>query len=139
MTEKQFTPGDQHPEEWRRDLNPDPRAGQNVGHPSERIDQRARNAYEHKGMHRQITGFTDDELKRIPIVPEGERLQQGATYVDFQDPELREFTARGDQSAGPDNLYIPKSEVDYQLWNRLVGLDGNPERVGDADEGETDA
>jgi hypothetical protein len=24
--------------------------------------------------------------------------------------------------------------VDYQLWNRLVGLDTNPERVGDADD-----
>lgn len=134
MAQKQFTPGDQHPEEWRADLNPDPRAGQNVSHPSELVGQRARNAYELVAMHRQIRGFTDDELRRIPVVPAGERLQQGATYVDFQDPALREFTARGDMVAGEENLYIPKSEVDYQLWNRLIGID-NPERTGDAEEG----
>ncbi|HWQ13419.1 MAG TPA: hypothetical protein VNL77_11490 [Roseiflexaceae bacterium] len=134
MTEKQSHPGEQHPEEWRRDLNPEPRAGQNVGHPSERTDQRARNAYELKAMHRQIPGFSDDELRRIPLVPEGERLQQGATYVDFQDPALREFTARGDMVADPGHFYIPKSEVDYQLWNRLIGVD-HPERTGEADEG----
>jgi hypothetical protein len=34
---------------------------------------------------------------------------------------------------GPDNWYVPKSEVDYQLWNRLIGVT-SPERLGDADE-----
>jgi hypothetical protein len=132
MSEKQFHGTGRSDEDFERDLHPDPHAGQNRGHPSERIDQRARNAYELKAMHRQITGFTDDELKRIPIVPTGERLQQGATYVDFNDQMLREFTARGDMTAQEHNLYIPKSEVDYQLWNRLTGLDTNPERTGDA-------
>jgi hypothetical protein len=28
---------------------------------------------------------------------------------------------------------VPKSEVDYQLWNRLIGID-NPERLGDVDD-----
>jgi hypothetical protein len=31
MTEKQFQPGSQHPEEWQRDLNPDAMAGQTAG------------------------------------------------------------------------------------------------------------
>jgi hypothetical protein len=75
----------------------------------------------------------DDELKPIPIVPPGTRLEQGATYVDLQDPRLDEFTATGDMAAGPNNWYVPKSDVDYQLWNRLIGV-VNPERLGEADE-----
>src|ERR671924_21367 len=63
----------------------------------------------------------------------GPRLEQGATYVDLQDEGLEEFSATGDMEAGPGNWYVPKSEVDYQLWNRLIGLE-DPERLGRADE-----
>ena len=131
MTEKQPQPGQQHPEEWRRDLNPDPRAGQNDGG-GPRLSS-APTAYEVKGVHRQFHGFSDDELKRIPIVPSGTRLQQGAVYVDLQDESLSEFKATGDMAAGSGNWYVPKDEVDYQLWNRLIGVT-NPERLGDADD-----
>jgi hypothetical protein len=133
MTEKQFQPGEHHPEEWRRDLNPDPQAGQNRGLSGEESLTNAPTAYEVKGVHQQFHGFTDEELKRIPIVPAGTRLQQGAVYVSLQDPMLREIKATGDMQAGPNDWYVPKSEVDYQLWNRLIGID-NPERLGDADD-----
>src|SRR5215211_7004363 len=133
MTERAFRPGEQHPEEWRRDLNPDPMAGQNIGSAGRHPEKDAATAYEVKTVHRQFHGFTDDELKRIPILPGGALLEQGATYVDLQDEGLREFTATGDMQAGPNNYYVPKSEVDYQLWNRLIGVT-NPERLGDADE-----
>ena len=133
MTEKHFHPGDQHPEEWRRDLNPDALAGQNIGAAGPQAAKQAATAYEVKEVHRQFHGFSDDELKRIPILPQGARLEQGATYVDLQDPRLDEFTATGDMAAGPNNWYVPKREVDYQLWNRLIGI-ANPERLGDADE-----
>jgi hypothetical protein len=132
MTERQFQPGEQHPEEWRRDLNPDPEAGQNRGLAEAEFSD-APTAYEVKDVHRQFHGFTDDELKRIPIVPHGARLAQGAVYVDLRDQLLREFTATGDMAAGPHSWYVPKKEVDYQLWNRLIGI-SNPERLGEADE-----
>jgi hypothetical protein len=32
------------------------------------------------------------------------------------------------------NGYVPKSEVDYILWNRLISVD-DPERLDEADEG----
>ena len=131
MTEKQPQPGQQHPEEWRRDLNPNARAGQNDG--GDQQLSNAPTAYEVKGVHRQFHGFSDDELKRIPIVPSGTRLQQGAVYVDLQDESLSEFKATGDMAAGSGNWYVPKDEVDYQLWNRLIGVT-NPERLGDADD-----
>jgi hypothetical protein len=133
MTERQSQPGDQHPERWRQDLNPDAEAGQNHDGSAHEPLTDARNAYEIKDIHRQFHGFTDDELKRIPIVPAGTRLAQGAVYVDLLDPQLREFTATGDMSAGPNRWYVPKREVDYQLWNRLIGI-ANPERLGDADD-----
>lgn len=133
MTERQTHAGEQHPEEWRRDLNPAPEAGLNRGARSLGADDTTRTAYEHKGAHRSLEGFSDDELRHIPILPGGERLRQGAVYIDLNAPRCEEFKARGDMAAGPDNLYVAKDEVDYQLWNRLLGVD-NPERTGAADE-----
>jgi hypothetical protein len=124
--------GEQHPDEWRADLNADPQADQNRGQPRAWVEH-ARTAYEHKEAHRRLEALSDDELRTIPIVPPGERLQQGAVYIDLRSHDCREFKARGDMEAGEGNLYVPKSEVDYQLWNRLIGVD-TPERTGDADE-----
>ncbi len=39
----------------------------------------------------------------------------------------------GGMEVGPDNLYVPKTEVGYQLWNRLTGVN-NPERLGEDSE-----
>jgi hypothetical protein len=133
MTEKQFEPGTEHPQEWQRDLNPDADAGQNNQHTETDHLKEAATAYEVKQIHRQFHGFADDELKRIPLLPHGSRLEQGATYVDLQDSQLQEFKATGDMKVGPNSWIVPKSEVDYQLWNRLIGID-NPERLGEADE-----
>ena len=76
--------------------------------------------------------MTDDNLKQIPILPTGTRLQQGATYVDLHDPSRIVFKARGDQTAGEYNWLVPKSEVDYQLWNELVGVQ-EAERLNEAE------
>ena len=75
-----------------------------------------------------LEGITDDGLKQIPVLWEGMRLEQGATYIDLRDPERREFTATADMFAGRDNWYVPKHGVDYELWNRLIGIN-NPERL----------
>ena len=121
-------------EYWREDLNPDFQAGVNVGmegpHPEKgNVDT----AHDIKDLHRKLQGFEDDDLKAIPVLPSGARLEQGATYIDLREDEPEEFTARGDMEAGPGNWYVPKSEVDYQIWNRLIGVE-NPERLGEADE-----
>ena len=130
MTEKQLQPGQHHPDKYQDDLNPNENAGQNHDQMALGARNDVRNAQETKSIHRQFHGFTDDELKRIPIVPAGTRLSQGAVYVDLNDPQLREITATGDMKATEETKYVPKREVDYQLWNRLIGID-NPERVGD--------
>lgn len=117
-----------HPDEWERDLNPNHMAGQNVGERSADREQGLRTAYDVKPLHRSMNAWEDDDLKRIPVLPEGQRLQQGATYLDLQHPEHGEITAMGGMTAGPENVYVPKDEVPYSLWNRLRGVD-DPERT----------
>lgn len=120
-----------HPDQWERDLNPDRMAGQNIGERSADREQGLPSAYDDKDVHRSLHDqFADDELKRIPVLPAGQRLQQGATYLDLRDPEREEFTATGEMSAGADNRYVPKDEVPYSLWNRLRGVD-DPERIAE--------
>ena len=131
--EPTFRPGQQHPEAWREDLNPNRMAGQNIGLDNPHPEQTARTAYDVKEAHRMLEGLTDDALKQIPVLWPGARLEQGATYIDLRDPRRREFTATGDMSAGEDNWYVPKDAVDYQLWNRLIGI-SNPDRLYTAPE-----
>ena len=88
----------------------------------------ARTAFDAKDAHGALVGFTDDELKQIPILPEGTRLEEGAKYVDLADPVPTEITAHGVMEAGKGHLYVAKTEVDYELWNRLRGVD-DPERT----------
>lgn len=126
-------PGEQHPESWRQDLNPDANAGQNVGLLGPHPELDADTAYDRKEVYRYLDGFADDELKRIPILPTGSRLEQGTKYVDLRDLSRHEFTAMGGMEAGPDNLYVLKSSVDYLLWNRLIGV-LHPERLNQADQ-----
>jgi hypothetical protein len=63
----------------------------------------------------------DDELKQVPVVGAGTRLQQGATYADLTQQPPQEFTARADMRALPGDAYAPKDRVPYEIWNRLIG------------------
>jgi len=131
MFERTGRATDSQPDEWQQDLNPNPMAGRNVGLEGPHPEKDAPTAYRIKELHDQLADFTRDELRQIPVMPQGSRLEQGATYIDLKDPERRGFTAMGNMEAGPDNWYVPKTEVDYQLWNRLTGVQ-NPERLGEA-------
>lgn len=125
--DRRALPGDQHPERYRRDLNPDPTAGQNHGQNS--AAERGPSAYDVKDAHRTWGGLSDADLKQIPILPAGTRLQQGAVYFDLNNPSRGEIKALGNMVAGSDNQYVAKDAVDYQLWNALIGVP-TPERLG---------
>jgi hypothetical protein len=118
------------PDEYQRDLHPNVPAGQNYsrtgGDPERKYP---RTAYELKQAHQQLQDIADDLLRQIPVLPEGARLQEGSTYIDLNDPARVEFTATGDMQAGSRNYFVPKSKVNYQLWNRLRGV-SEPERTG---------
>jgi hypothetical protein len=118
-----------HPEQYRQDLNPNAMAGQNIGVAGSHSEKSSRTAYDIKPLHSRLQHLLDDDLKQIRVLPEGARLEQGATYIDLNDLDRGEFTATGDMEAGRDNYYVPKTEVHYLLWNLLIGVD-NPDRLG---------
>ncbi|MGE3270397.1 MAG: hypothetical protein AB7P40_16715 [Chloroflexota bacterium] len=120
-------PGDQHPEPYRKDLNPDPVAG--INHGVHRSGELGPSAYDLKDVHQTWSELSDADLKKLPVLEPGTRLEQGAVYFDLNDPARGEIKAMGNMEAGPDNRYVAKSAVDYQLWNVLIGVE-NPERLG---------
>jgi hypothetical protein len=110
-----------HPPEWQPDLNPSHLAGQNAGQPSDAQVDAEWTAFHLRKRGLDLGGVNDEELKQVPVLGEGERLQQGATYVDLRHQPVEEFTARGDMQAGSDNAFVPKDRVPFEIWNRLVG------------------
>lgn len=128
-SQKPGRPTDRKMDEWEHDLHPNPEAGQNRGLESSQAERNVPTAYDLKELHQYLKGFTDDELKQITVLTQKTRLQQGATYVDLTDSEREEFTAMGGMEVAEGSYYIPKTEVDYQLWNRLTEVQKNPARV----------
>jgi hypothetical protein len=110
-----------HPDEWMRDLSPTHMAGQNIGPDSVEQEIGVATAYDVKDVHRWLLDLPDDDLKQIPILPPGTRLQQGATYLDLKDENRREFTATGEMTVEEGRYIVPKDQVPYILWNRLIG------------------
>jgi hypothetical protein len=110
-----------HPEPWQEDLNPNHLAGQNIGVDSDIETRGAQTAFNLRKQGWTLGNLDDNELKQIPVVAEGARLQQGATYVDLSADPRREFTATGEMSAEGGHAYAPKDRVPYEIWNRLIG------------------
>ena len=127
LTGRIYRPEGNHPPEWQKDLNPDANAGINYGLAGpDPARTPGHTAYDVKPAHRMLQEFSDDELKQIPVLPEGARLEQGATYVDLMDVARREFTATAQMSVRTGQLVIPKADVGYELWNRLIRKEHGP-------------
>lgn len=133
MSGKIYHPEDQHPEPYQSELNPDANKGQSHGaaQPGHWKAGTGRSAHDVKELHNLLTDLSNDELKRIALLPEGSRLRPGATYLDLHDPARSEFTGSADRSVGPGDWIVPKAEVDYPLWNQLTGVT-NPDRLDQA-------
>src|SRR5919206_4598849 len=78
-------------------------------------------AYDVKEIHRSLAGFSDDDLKQIPIVPTGTHLEQGATYIDLSEERPSEVKVNAGVIARDGHYYVPKNRVPYTIWNRLIG------------------
>jgi hypothetical protein len=109
-----------HPDEWQHDLNPDHLEGQNIG-THEPHGDRELTAFHLRKRGSELRGLDDNDLKQVPVLPEGTRLQQGATYVNLADDNPREFRATANMTAEPGDAYAPKDRVPYEVWNRLIG------------------
>ena len=84
-------------------------------------------ASEDKVLHRAMPELTNDLLSRLSVVNAGTRLEQGGTYLDLNDRERGPFTALGGQEADKSNRYVAKKDIDYELWNELVGDQREPQ------------
>ena len=127
LTNKRGAYEEIHPETGP--MGPGAGGGYNAGMAGEHPEKgNVKTAFDLKGVHSAFDDFTDDELKQIPIMPEGARLEEGATYLDLADPIPTEFTAHGVMEAGKYHRYVAKTEVDYELWTRLRGVT-DPERT----------
>ena len=104
--------------DFDRDLRPHEFAGINSGN---HINANSRSAYDIKELHLRYPHFSSTDLKSISVLPTGARLEQGATYLDLRHCDNGEFKARADIVASEDNLFVAKSGVAYDLWNRLCG------------------
>jgi hypothetical protein len=114
-----------HPPGWEKDLNPDRLAGQNLGEQA-----RLRSAADIKELTKGLEDFTNDELAQIPIVASGQRLEQGAVYIDLRNRTSGPMKATGDMTATESNLYVAKAETPYEYWNRLIdGISAAEETV----------
>lgn len=79
-----------------------------------------------KRVHNILSTFTKDELDRLAVVQPGVALEQGGTYVDLNNLADGPFKAIGGHEATSDNRLVAKRDTDYELWNRLVGMDAEP-------------
>ena len=68
-----------------------------------------------------------DELSRLQVLEPGTRLEQGGMYVDLNRLGEGPFKALGGHEATEADRYVAKRDTDYELWNRLVGEDRDPE------------
>ena len=126
-TNKRGAAEEHHPESGP--MGPGAGGGYNAGIAGEHPEKgNVKTAFDLKGVHSAFDDFTDDELKQIPVMPEGARLEEGGTYIDLADPAAAEITAHGVMEAGKGHRYVAKTEVDYELWNRLRGIT-DPERT----------
>ena len=110
-------------DEFDRDLNPNPMAGQNIDAAGHHPERRARTAKDVKSIHRRLNDWSDADLDQVPVLPEGARLEQNATYLDIASLQAEEFTATGDMTAEEGQCLVAKSSVPYEIWNRLRGVD----------------
>jgi hypothetical protein len=84
-------------------------------------------AVEDKDLHERLPELTSDELSRLQVLEPGTRLEQGGTYVDLNRLNKGPFKALDGHEATQNDRYVAKRDTDYELWNRLVGDDGDPE------------
>lgn len=126
MAGKKREPGTQIPEEYRDDLYPDALAGENHGPKGDR-SMAPRTTGDIKEAHSRLRDLTKSELRNIPVLRPGDRLDQGATYIDLAG-DRTEFRATGSMIAEPENWYVRKDSVGFQLWNKLIGVE-EPERL----------
>lgn len=119
--ERQPEPNPVQQDDYEQDLRPDNFKGANYGLRSEPEDIGLR-ASDIKVLYGILPDFSTAELRELVIIPVGERLEQGAKYIDLMHLEKGEFVAMANMVVEEGYYYVPKDHTDYVLWNRLRGI-----------------
>ncbi len=96
-------------------------------------DERARGgsrlrAIDVRSEHRTLQQLSEEDLARIPLLTEGDRLARYKRYLDLHDPARSEFMAEGSEVVKPGQRIVAKADVPDDLWERLV--DASHEVIG---------
>lgn len=111
-------------ESFAAQLAPLDATGELGGHGEESVP-----AADDKALHERLPMLDGADLARLMVLEPGARLEQGGTYLDLNDLGQGPFTAIGGQEAGLRHRYVAKRDTDYELWNRLVGDNRDPDVV----------
>lgn len=106
-------------ESFIEETMPDSSVARPGGHTDESVP-----AEDDKAIQRKLVDkLSGEELNRLAVLAEGTALDQGAVYLDLNDMGRGPFKALGGTTVGRNDRIIAKRDVDYELWNRLVGQD----------------
>ena len=73
-----------------------------------------------RAQHRILGLLRDNDLKRIPLMAEGDKLGRYKQYLDLHDPARADFVAEGTEVVKPGQRIVAKSDVSGDLWSALV-------------------
>ena len=129
-------------EELTNPTGPEPRdesfdadlGGDDPGHQGGGHEDESFSAAGDKRVQSALQELDPDELKRLSVLEAGTDLEQGAVYLDVADRQRGPFKAIGGQHAEPGSRLVAKRDTDYELWNRLVGDDKQPDVVRPTDQ-----
>ena len=83
VSQKPGLPSDEKSDQWQKHLNLNPLAGQNDGIETTQEGRYDLTAYDIDWLRDRLEDVSDDELKQIPVLKPGTRLQQGATSLQL--------------------------------------------------------
>lgn len=106
---------------------PDDSFSADLGHGIERTDTDAAAAGRVPHDHETVPPQVDRES--LTILEPGTVLDEGSVYVDLDRLADGPFRALGGQRADTGTRLVSKKDVDYALWNGLVGRDAVPRTI----------
>ena len=74
-----------------------------------------------RAQHRILQLLRDEDLRRIPLMTEGEPLSRYKQYLDLHDPARADFMAEGTEVVKPGQRLVARADVSAELWGALVG------------------
>lgn len=84
-------------------------------------------AADDKVLRSRLSDLDHDELDRLSVLESGTRLEQGGAYVDLNRLADGPFKALAGHEVTEQDRIVAKRDTDYELWNRLVGQDAEPD------------